>query len=80
MRRQLETFMGDIDKKLERLPQPASLSEKRRIFDGKLKILETALNDAVGARGNSNLGNYYLRPAAQRSKQCASHMFVSEMF
>jgi len=51
MRERVDEFVFDIDKKLESLPMPTLVPEKRRIFDSRLKTLETALDDSVGPRG-----------------------------
>lgn len=51
MARNVEQFMKDIDVRLTKLPTQASASEKRRIFDARLKVLETALDDLIGPHG-----------------------------
>jgi len=62
MRKSIDVALLDIDGKLKRLPQVATDSEKRRIFDARLKTLETSLNDLVGARGG-----HLASPLDQRS-------------
>lgn len=51
LRQGLTTFLADLDRRLEKLPRPASAAEKRRIFDQRLKVLETTLSDLIGPRG-----------------------------
>jgi|Transcript_35839 GTP-binding protein EngB required for normal cell division len=64
MRKGVDKFVCDLDAKLKKLPVPAALSEKRRMFDSGLNLLENTLNDLVGAQGRhppSQLGQRSLR-------------------
>lgn len=47
----INRLVGDIDRRLDSLPRPASAAEKRRLFDQRLKVLENTLSDLIGARG-----------------------------
>lgn len=51
LRKRMDQFVFDLDKRLQILPQPATPAEKRRIFDSRLKTMETVLTDLIGAGG-----------------------------
>mmetsp|Transcript_28006 Transcript_28006/g.49405 ORF Transcript_28006/g.49405 Transcript_28006/m.49405 type:complete len:826 (+) Transcript_28006:172-2649(+) len=44
-------FADDVEARLRTLPRPATISEKRQIFDLRLKVMEEHLKSLVGATG-----------------------------
>eukprot|EP00467_Chlorarachnion_reptans_P007763 CAMPEP_0114509610 /NCGR_PEP_ID=MMETSP0109-20121206/13306_1 /TAXON_ID=29199 /ORGANISM="Chlorarachnion reptans, Strain CCCM449" /LENGTH=797 /DNA_ID=CAMNT_0001688783 /DNA_START=169 /DNA_END=2562 /DNA_ORIENTATION=+ len=54
LRERISKFAGDVERKLETLPKPATDTEKRQTFDLRLKVLENTLRNEVDTTGTTS--------------------------
>ena len=68
LRERLGKFGLGLDRRLSRLPRPATVSEKRQTFDQRLKVLEQQLQSLVGGNGRCSSDDLRMRLMAHAPK------------